>query len=100
MPISLRLPADIEDRLSNLALKTGRTKTFYATQAICEQIDDLEDIYLAKKRNEKDSLRQRRNDTSIRTYERVWPGALRSPHLPSANLFFFKHSPSPHRQQP
>ncbi|MFZ8911715.1 MAG: type II toxin-antitoxin system RelB family antitoxin [Burkholderiaceae bacterium] len=53
MPISLRLPADIEDRLSNLALKTGRTKTSYATQAICEQIDDLEDIYLAKKEMKK-----------------------------------------------
>ncbi len=50
MPISLRLPADVEDRLSNLALKTGHTKTFYATQAICEQIDDLEDLYLAKKK--------------------------------------------------
>ena len=53
MPISLRLPPDIEDRLSNLATKTGRTKTYYATQAICEQLDDLEDLYLARKEMKK-----------------------------------------------
>lgn len=53
MPISLRLPPDIEDRLSNLASKTGRTKTYYATQAICEQLDDLEDLYLARKEMKK-----------------------------------------------
>jgi RHH-type rel operon transcriptional repressor/antitoxin RelB len=49
VPISLRLPPEVEERLSSLASKTGRTKTFYATQAICEQLDDLEDLYLARK---------------------------------------------------
>lgn len=48
MPISLRLPADVEQRLDALASLTGRSKTFYATQAIVEQIDDLEDAYLAE----------------------------------------------------
>ena len=48
MPMSLRLPADVERRLDALAALTGRTKTFYATQAIVEQIDDLEDAYLAE----------------------------------------------------
>lgn len=48
MPISLRLPKEVEQRLDALATLTGRSKTFYATQAIVEQIDDLEDAYLAE----------------------------------------------------
>lgn len=48
MPMSLRLPPEVERRLDALAALTGRSKTFYATQAIVEQIDDLEDAYLAE----------------------------------------------------
>ncbi|MGH6609376.1 MAG: type II toxin-antitoxin system RelB family antitoxin [Burkholderiaceae bacterium] len=48
--LAIRLPADIESRLDKLAKKTGRTKTFYARQAIMEYLDDLEDIHLAEKR--------------------------------------------------
>jgi len=33
-----------------LAKKTGRTKTFYAREAILEHIEDLEDTYLAASR--------------------------------------------------
>jgi len=47
--LALRLPPDIEKRLANLAKKTGRTKSFYAREAILEHLDDLEDLYLAKK---------------------------------------------------
>jgi RHH-type transcriptional regulator, rel operon repressor / antitoxin RelB len=47
MPISLRLPVDVEDRLAALSTLTGRSKTFYATQAIVEHVDDLEDAYLS-----------------------------------------------------
>lgn len=50
MPISLRLPEDVEARLNDLAARTGRSKTFYATEAIREHIDDLEDLYLAEQR--------------------------------------------------
>jgi RHH-type rel operon transcriptional repressor/antitoxin RelB len=50
--LTIRLPAEIEDRLEALAKATGRTKTFYAREAILEHIDDLEDIYLAEKRLE------------------------------------------------
>lgn len=50
MPISIRLPDDVETRLNNLATLTGRSKTFYATEAICKHIDDLEDLYLAEQR--------------------------------------------------
>lgn len=45
MPISIRLPEDLEARLDKLATLTGRSKTFYVTEAICEHIDDLEDLY-------------------------------------------------------
>lgn len=45
--LAIRLPKDIEDRLAVLAAKTGRTKTFYAKEAILEYMDDMEDKYLA-----------------------------------------------------
>ena len=48
--LAIRLPEDIELRLGALANKTGRTKTFYAREAILEYLDDLEDLYLAEKR--------------------------------------------------
>lgn len=48
--LAIRLPEDIEKRLADLADKTGRTKTWYARQAILEHLDDLEDYYLAESR--------------------------------------------------
>jgi len=45
--LAIRLQSDLEDRLSRLAQKTGRTKTFYAREAIEQHLDDLEDYYLA-----------------------------------------------------
>lgn len=48
--LAIRLPEDIEKRLADLADKTGRTKTWYARQAILEYLDDLEDYYLAESR--------------------------------------------------
>ena len=50
--LAIRLPVEIEKRLHELAKATGRTKTFYAREAILEYLDDLEDIYLAEKRLE------------------------------------------------
>ena len=48
--LALRLPEDIESRLDKLAKTTGRTKSFYAREAILEHLADLEDLYLAEKR--------------------------------------------------
>jgi TraY domain len=48
--LAVRLPSDIEDRLEKLARRTGRTKTFYAQQAIVAHLDELEDTYLALSR--------------------------------------------------
>jgi len=47
--LAIRLPAEIENRLDALAKATGRTKTFYAREAILEYLDDLEDLYLAER---------------------------------------------------
>jgi RHH-type rel operon transcriptional repressor/antitoxin RelB len=48
--LALRLPPAIEKRLQALADKTGRTKSFYAREAILQHIEDLEDAYLASAR--------------------------------------------------
>jgi RHH-type transcriptional regulator, rel operon repressor / antitoxin RelB len=45
--LAIRLPQAIEKRLEKLARRTGRTKTFYAREAILKHLDDLEDLYLA-----------------------------------------------------
>lgn len=46
--LAIRLPQSIEKRLEKLARRTGRTKTYYAREAILEHIADLEDLYLAE----------------------------------------------------
>mgnify|MGYP003700673717 CR=1 FL=1 len=48
--LALRLPAEIEARLDALAKRTGRSKSFYAREAILAHLDDLEDVYLAEQR--------------------------------------------------
>jgi RHH-type rel operon transcriptional repressor/antitoxin RelB len=48
--LALRLPPDIEERLDALARKTGRSKSYYAREAIVRQIEDIEDYYLARRR--------------------------------------------------
>ena len=47
--LAIRLPEEIEKRLDALAKETGRTKSFYVREAILEQLDDIEDYYLAEK---------------------------------------------------
>lgn len=53
MTYSIRLPHEIEDRLENLSIKTGRSKSFYVKEAILDHLDDIEDTYLAEKRLER-----------------------------------------------
>lgn len=48
--LALRLPPELEARLDALAKRTGRSKSFYAREAIVAHLDDLEDIYLAEQR--------------------------------------------------
>ncbi|HEC16530.1 MAG TPA: TraY domain-containing protein [Sedimenticola sp.] len=55
--LALRLPDEIEQRLADLAAKTGRTKSFYAREAILEHLEELEDAYLAAERLKKPAKR-------------------------------------------
>ena len=50
--LAIRLSEEIEKRLDRLAKRTGRTKTYYAREAILQHLDELEDVYLAEKRLE------------------------------------------------
>ncbi|NMG39557.1 TraY domain-containing protein [Chelativorans sp. ZYF759] len=52
--LALRLPPDIEKRLDDLARKTGRTKSYYARQAILAHLEDMEDLALAEERLKSD----------------------------------------------
>ena len=55
--LALRLPPELEKRLDDLARKTGRTKGFYAREALIEHSDDLEHLYLAQRRVEENGPR-------------------------------------------
>jgi RHH-type rel operon transcriptional repressor/antitoxin RelB len=46
--LNMRIPAELDQRLSNLAKQTGRTKTYYVIEVLNEHIGELEDIYLAQ----------------------------------------------------
>lgn len=48
--LAIRLPEDIEKRLDRLAKRSGRTKTYYAREAILRHLEDLEDIQIAEER--------------------------------------------------
>jgi len=48
-PFSIRLDDELDARLERIARLTGRSKSFYVKQALEEQIQDLEDLYLARK---------------------------------------------------
>ena len=44
--LGIRLDPDLERRLSNLAKKTGRSKSYYAREAIRQFLEDREDYLL------------------------------------------------------
>jgi RHH-type rel operon transcriptional repressor/antitoxin RelB len=54
---ALHLPADIEQRLDALASKTGRSKSYYAREAILRHVEDIEDTYLARRRTQRGGSR-------------------------------------------
>ena len=55
--LALRLPPEIEQRLDALAKTTGRSKSFYAREAILRHIEDIEDEYLARRRKARNGAR-------------------------------------------
>lgn len=54
---SLRLNEEIENRLAHLAKATGRTKSYYLRKLIEDNLDDLEDRYIAEQRLENPAKR-------------------------------------------
>jgi len=46
-PLSIRLDEETGKRLDRLSKATGRTKAFYIRKLIEENLDDIEDYYLA-----------------------------------------------------
>ncbi len=50
--LSVRLPADMEKRLSRLSKRTGRPKAYYAKKAIGEFLEEQEDYLIAISRLE------------------------------------------------
>lgn len=55
--LTVKLPADLEDRLNRLSEKTKRPKSFYLREALAEYLEEYEDSFLAldrlNKRNAK-----------------------------------------------
>ena len=48
-PFSIRLDDELDARLARLARLTGRSKSFYVKHALEDQLEDLEDLYIARK---------------------------------------------------
>jgi RHH-type transcriptional regulator, rel operon repressor / antitoxin RelB len=48
--LALRLPPEIERRLDELARRTGRTKSYFAREAIIRHLEDMEDMAIAEER--------------------------------------------------
>ena len=55
--LSVRLAPEMMERLQTLADKTGRTKSFYAREAILRYLEDMEDTFIAIERLENPSKR-------------------------------------------
>ncbi len=55
--LSIRLDPDTEKRLEELAARTGRTKSYYAREALLEHLDEMEARYIAIERLENPAKR-------------------------------------------
>lgn len=68
--INLRVDDEIERRLQYLSARTGRSKTFYATEALTQYLDESEDYLLAK-----DALEEftQSNDDAVDLADVIWP---------------------------
>jgi RHH-type rel operon transcriptional repressor/antitoxin RelB len=62
------LPDELHGRLQALAERTGRNVTYYVREAVEQQLDELEDIYLG----EEVAQRVRRGDEEVLSAEAFW----------------------------
>jgi RHH-type rel operon transcriptional repressor/antitoxin RelB len=57
--LAVRLDPDLESRLTAVAKRTGRSKSYYAREALREKIEELEDIALLEEALRDPDLGQR-----------------------------------------
>lgn len=50
--IAIRLPKEIELRLTTLATSTGRTKSYYVREALLKHLSNIESIYMSEQRRQ------------------------------------------------
>ncbi len=55
--VAVRLPDYLENKLSNLSKKTGRSKSYYLKKALEKYLEDKEDYHLAVARLEENNPR-------------------------------------------
>ena len=67
--LSVRLPENLEKRLSHLSRVTKRPKSYYVREAIERSLEDMEDVYLAETAYE-DFLMSKEKAISLSTVER------------------------------
>jgi RHH-type rel operon transcriptional repressor/antitoxin RelB len=65
--INIRVDNALINKLERLAMRTGRTKSFYVKEALKEHLEDLEDIFLAEQRLDN----MRRGKTKAVSWEEV-----------------------------
>lgn len=68
--LTVRLPEEVEARLHALAKATGRSKSYYARQAIVEKLEEMEDAYLGAAVLE----RIRRGEERVLSSDHMWYG--------------------------
>ncbi|MCY4575315.1 MAG: DUF6290 family protein [Chloroflexi bacterium] len=68
MTVSIRLDAETEKRLADLAKQTGRTKSYYLRELIERGLEDLEDYYLGNEILE----RVRKGEERVYSADEVW----------------------------
>lgn len=68
--INIRVDEQTDHRLEYLSARTGRSKTFYATEALKQYLEEHEDYFLAK-----DALDEftQSNDEAIDLVNVEWP---------------------------
>jgi RHH-type transcriptional regulator, rel operon repressor / antitoxin RelB len=67
MATSIRLDPATEQRLDELAIRTGRTKAYYLRELVTNGLADLEDYYLAAATVE----RVRKGEETVYTVDQV-----------------------------
>ena len=90
----IRPDPELEAWLDRLAKETGRTKSYYATQAIKGFLRDREDYLLGVASLERDEPRTTLADLE----ERTWPGALNPTRQP--NVSFGSEAEAEREQRP